>query len=84
MRQTPYCAPITGPGSMPIDSPGGCANRERADLLGDRSPAGDGPRPMARYYERSSVGDAIGLAIRINKMDYEGRRFELTRREEPL
>ncbi len=39
---------------------------------------------MARYYERSSVGDAIGLAIRINRMDYEGRRFELTRREEPL
>ncbi len=39
---------------------------------------------LARYYDRTSVGDAIVLAIRINKMDYEGRRFELTRREEPL
>ena len=37
---------------------------------------------MARYCERNSVGDAIVLALRINRMDYEGRRFELTRRGE--
>ncbi len=39
---------------------------------------------MAQYYQRSSVGDAIVLAMRINRMDYEGRRFELTRLDEQL
>ncbi len=37
---------------------------------------------MAQYYERNSVGAAIVLAMRINKMDYDGRRFELFGREE--
>lgn len=29
---------------------------------------------MAQYFERPSVCDAIALALRINRMEYEGRR----------
>jgi hypothetical protein len=37
---------------------------------------------MAQHYERNSVSAAIMLAMRINRMDYEGRRFERSDRDE--